>query len=112
MSLYQKSWKHLNRKFRELMFENPFDFYYGPFANIIRTKYRKVDMPLTRNGVRKIRKKGIHALVHGHRNLSHGQRLMLTKRTAQYRMRHNAKPELAQKRWYAGPRCSSDHHSP
>jgi len=77
--LYQKSWKHLNRKFRELMFENPFDFYYGPFANIMRTKYRKVDMPLTRNGVRKIRKKGIHALVHGHRNLSHGQRLMLRK---------------------------------
>ncbi len=77
--LSNRSWKHLNRKFRKLMFDNPFDFYYGPVANIMRTKYRNVDMPLTRNGVRKIRKQGIHALVHGHRNLHHGQRLMLRK---------------------------------
>jgi hypothetical protein len=77
--LSHSSWKHLNKKFRELMFDNPFDFYYGPFANIMRTKYRDVDMPLTSNGVRKIHKQGIHALVHGHRNLYHGQRLMLRK---------------------------------
>jgi hypothetical protein len=77
--LSNSNWKQLNRKFRELMFDNPFDFYYGPFANIMRTKYRKVDMPLTRNGVRKIRNRGIHVLVHGHRNLYHGQRLMLRK---------------------------------
>jgi len=77
--LSRKSWKHLNRKFHELMFDDPFDFYYGPFANIMRTKYRNIDMPLTRNGVKKIRKKGIHLLVHGHRNLLHGQRLMLRK---------------------------------
>ena len=69
----------LNSKFRELMFDDPFDFYYGPFANIKRTKYRNVDMPLTRNGVRKIHNSGIHVLVHGHRNLLHGQRLMLRK---------------------------------
>jgi hypothetical protein len=78
--LSDKSWKQLNRKFRELMYDNPFDFYYGPFANIIRTKYRNVDMPLTRHGVKKIRNKGIHVMVHGHRNLYHGQRLMLRKR--------------------------------
>jgi Calcineurin-like phosphoesterase len=77
--LSQRSWKHLNSKFRELMFDDPFDFYYGPFANIMRTKYRNVDMPLTRNGVRKIHNSGIHILVHGHRNLLHGQRLMLRK---------------------------------
>ena len=77
--LSQKSWKYLNKQFRQLMFDDPFDFYYGPFANIMRTKYRNVDMPLTLNGVKKIRSRGIHALVHGHRNLLHGQRLMLRK---------------------------------
>ena len=77
--LSQTNWKHLNKQFRELMFGNPFEFYYGPFANIMRTKYRDVDMPLTRNGVKKIHKKGIRVVVHGHRNLLHGQRLMLRK---------------------------------
>lgn len=77
--LSNRSWQHLNRKFRKLMFGNPFDFYYGPIANIMRTKYRNIDRPLTRHGVRKIRNKGIHVMVHGHRNLYHGQRLMLRK---------------------------------
>ena len=75
-----KGVKHLNRRFRKDLFSDPFDFYYGPMANIIRTKYRKVDMPLTRRGVKVLRnKKGIHAIVHGHRNLLHGQRVMLRK---------------------------------
>jgi hypothetical protein len=77
--LKQKSWKHLNKKFHQLMFDDPFDFYYGPFANIMRTKYRNEDMPLTRDGVKKVHKTGIRVLVHGHRNLLHGQRLMLRK---------------------------------
>ena len=77
--LSNRSWQHLNRKFRKLMFDNPFDFYYGPIANIMRTKYRNIDRPLTRHGVRKIRNQGIHVMVHGHRNLYHGQRLMLRK---------------------------------
>ena len=73
------SWKKLNKAFRELLYENPFDFYYGPIANSMRTKYRNIDRPLTRDGVKKIRKLGIRAVVHGHRNLLHGQRLMLRK---------------------------------
>jgi len=73
------SWKQLNTAFRELMYENPFDFYYGPIANSMRTKYRNIDRPLTRDGVKKIRKQGVRAVVHGHRNLLHGQRLMLRK---------------------------------
>jgi len=77
--LNYSDWNHLNEKFRELMFSNPFDFYYGPFANIMRTKYRDVDMPLTRNGVKKIHNQGIRVVVHGHRNMLHGQRLMLRK---------------------------------
>jgi hypothetical protein len=75
-----KGVKHINRKFRKKMYRDPFDFYYGPMANIIRTKYRKIDMPLTRHGVKMLRKKsGIHAIVHGHRNLLNGQRVMLRK---------------------------------
>ena len=74
----EKGMKHVNRKFRKQMYRDPFDFYYGPMANIIRTKYRPIDMPLTRYGVRMLRKKsGVHAIVHGHRNLLHGQRVML-----------------------------------
>ncbi|MEN8204942.1 MAG: metallophosphoesterase family protein [Pseudomonadota bacterium] len=76
----EKGMKHINRKFRKLMYSDPFDFYYGPMANIIRTKYRPVDMPLTRYGVKLLRNKsGVHAIVHGHRNLLHGQRVMLRK---------------------------------
>jgi len=71
---------HINRKFRKQLNGHPFDLYYGPMANIIRTKYRKHERPLTRKGVKMLRKKnGIHAIVHGHRNLLHGQRVMLRK---------------------------------
>ena len=76
----EKSMKHINRKFRKQMYRDPFDFYYGPMANIIRTKYRSIDRPLTRHGVKLLRKKSaVHAIVHGHRNLLHGQRVMLRK---------------------------------
>jgi len=76
----EKGMDHINRKFRKQMFRDPFDFYYGPMANIIRTKYRPIDRPLTRNGVKLLRKKSaVHAIVHGHRNLLHGQRVMLRK---------------------------------
>jgi len=74
-----KGLKHLNRLFRDQLHGDLFDFYYGPVANTIRTKYRETDMPLTRAGVRRLRDKGIHAVVHGHRNLLHGQRIVLRK---------------------------------
>jgi len=76
----EKGMPHINRKFRKQMYRDPFDFYYGPMANIIRTKYRPIDMPLTRQGIKLLRKEsGVHAIVHGHRNLLHGQRVMLRK---------------------------------
>ena len=76
----EKGMKYINRKFRKQMYSDPFDFYYGPMANIIRTKYRSIDRPLTRQGVKLLRKRsGVHAIVHGHRNLLHGQRVMLRK---------------------------------
>lgn len=70
---------HLNRLFRMQLEQDPCDFYYGHIANAIRTKYRPVDRPLTRHGVELIRDRHIHAVVHGHRNVLNGQRIMLRK---------------------------------
>lgn len=67
----------LNRRFAEQVLEDPFGFYYGPLANTLRTKYRKVDFPLTEHGVDRVYRQGIHAVVHGHINLTAGQRLMI-----------------------------------
>ncbi len=71
--------KSLNRQYRRQIDGDLFDFYYGPFANSIRTKYRDTDRPLSKRGVALIRKQGILALVHGHKNLVHGQRIMIRK---------------------------------
>jgi hypothetical protein len=68
---------HLNKLFHQQLKHDPFEFYYGPIANTIRTKYRRVDMPLTPQGVKRVYRQGIHAVVHGHRNRKHGQRIML-----------------------------------
>ena len=75
----RKGVKYLNKQFKEDVDDEIFEFYYGPLANLIRTKYRDVDMPLTRKGVRLLNEAGIHAIVHGHANRYHGQRIMLRK---------------------------------
>jgi hypothetical protein len=77
--IQQQGVRHLNREFRYQLQNDLFDFYYGPIANTIRTKYRETDMPLTRAGVALLRQKGIQSIVHGHLNLLHGQRIMLRK---------------------------------
>jgi hypothetical protein len=69
--------KRLNRLYRDLIHSNPFEFYYGPVANTLRTKYRKSNMPLTKSGVERVQRMGIHAIVHGHHNRTHGQMLRL-----------------------------------
>jgi UDP-2,3-diacylglucosamine pyrophosphatase LpxH len=71
--------KHLNRQFYKLLQQDLFEFYYGPVANIIRTKYRESDRPLTQRGVRRLHRDGVHAIVHGHVHRHHGQRIMLRK---------------------------------
>jgi len=71
--------KRLNREFRHHAQDDLFEFYYGPLANVMRTKYRDVDMPLTAKGVDLIHQAGIHAIVHGHDNRHHGQRIRLRK---------------------------------
>jgi hypothetical protein len=77
--LYKKGIKHLNHQFRDELKHKPFSFYYGPLCNSIRTKYRDVDHPLTSHGTRYIRRAGISAVIHGHRNLHYGQRISLRK---------------------------------
>jgi len=67
----------LNRLFRKQIKHNLFEFYYGPLANTMRTKYRDVDMPLSHHGVERAYRQGVHAIVHGHRNRTNGQRIML-----------------------------------
>ena len=69
----------LNKQFKQHLSDEMFDFYYGPLANTIRTKYRDIDRPMTRQGNKLLREKGIYAIVHGHKNLRYGQRIMLRK---------------------------------
>jgi hypothetical protein len=74
-----KGIRHLNRLFHKQLEQDLFDFYYGPVANIVRTKYRDADRPLTRRGTRLIQQKGIDVIVHGHVHRHDGQRIMLRK---------------------------------
>lgn len=78
-TIRKKGIKHLNQQFKKHLAEEFFEFYYGPLANIIRTKYRDVDLPMTEHGVNLLHDKGIHAIVHGHKNMRYGQRIMLRK---------------------------------
>ncbi len=75
--LRSKGVKELNQIFRKALFDSPFDFYYGSLCNTIRTKYRDVDHPFTKKGARFLRHAGVSAVIHGHRNLYHGQRIVL-----------------------------------
>jgi hypothetical protein len=77
--LRDKGVKHLNRLFHEQLQKDLFDFYYGPVANVVRTKYRDADRPLTKRGIRLIRQKGVEVIVHGHVHRHNGQRIMLRK---------------------------------
>lgn len=69
--------KRLNQLFRKSLFKSPYRFYYGPLCNTIRTKYREIDHPFTTKGARYVSDAGISTLIHGHRNLYHGQRIAL-----------------------------------
>ena len=68
--------RYLNRRFREQLEGEAFDLYYGPIGNCFRTKYREVDMPFTRQGTTSAHHAGIQVVVHGHRNVLHGQHIV------------------------------------
>ncbi len=69
--------KGMNLLFRRALYGDPFDLYYGSLANTVRTKYRAVDKTFSPRGADFIRKSGVHVIVHGHRNLHNGQRIMM-----------------------------------
>jgi len=66
---------HVNRRFRKESRKDPFVFYSGTVANLMRTKYRDVDHPLTEAGVEELHLAGIKLLVQGHVNQHSGQEL-------------------------------------
>jgi hypothetical protein len=68
--------QYLNHRFREQLAGDAFDLYYGPIGNCFRTKYREVDMPFTRQGTSSAHHAGIQVVVHGHRNVIHGQHIV------------------------------------
>ena len=51
-------------------------FYFGPLANLVRTKYRDTDCTLTEKGVLQLHGAGIHMVVQGHVNQHSGQNLL------------------------------------
>jgi amphi-Trp domain-containing protein len=67
----------LNAWYRQLFDDDLFELYHGPVGNAFRTKYRNIDYALTERGVSDLHGAGIYAIVHGHRNILHGQRLTL-----------------------------------
>lgn len=75
----KKGVRHLNRLYKKQVKKDLFDFYYGSLANTMRTKYRDVDKLLSKQGVVRAYRQGIHTVIHGHRNITNGQRIMLRK---------------------------------
>ncbi|MCK5698062.1 MAG: metallophosphoesterase [Gammaproteobacteria bacterium] len=71
--------KWINKEFRKKLKKDQFDLYYGPLGNMFRTKYRKSDRRFSKKGALMLHNSGINTIVHGHRNLYYGQRMMLRK---------------------------------
>lgn len=68
---------HLNEEFRRLIRDDLFGLYHGAIGNTFRTKYRPSDRPFTAAGLQAMHDAGIYAIVHGHRNILRGQRMVL-----------------------------------
>ena len=77
--LAEKGVAYLNQEFRRLLSDNPFELYHGKIGNVFRTKYRGIDFELTEAGVKALHGNGIYAIVHGHRNILQGQRVIMRK---------------------------------
>ncbi len=73
--LVEQDCDSLNQAFQEARQGEAFALYFGPLGNMLRTKYRQQDPPLSTTASQGLVTSGIHALVHGHRNLHYGQRI-------------------------------------
>jgi len=68
---------HVNQSFMDQLKDDPFSLYHGTIGNVFRTKYRSSDYAFTDQGTKLLNGAGIHAIVHGHLNLTGGQRLVI-----------------------------------
>ncbi|WP_296589935.1 metallophosphoesterase [Roseibium sp.] len=68
--------KAVNARYRLEAEKDPFSFYSGSVANLVRTKYRPVDGLLTEEGVNALHECGIKMIVQGHVNNHRGQRIL------------------------------------
>ncbi|MGI3163538.1 metallophosphoesterase [Pseudooceanicola sp. 200-1SW] len=66
----------VNARYRAEAERASLGFYFGPLANLVRTKYRASDCQLTAAGVDALYRAGIHMVVQGHVNNHAGQRLL------------------------------------
>ncbi|MDB6175996.1 metallophosphoesterase family protein [Paracoccus sp. Z330] len=66
----------VNARYRSEAERASLGFYFGPVANLVRTKYRASDCELTDRGVTALHGGGIHMVVQGHVNNHQGQRLL------------------------------------
>lgn len=69
----------VNGEFRHTLASDPFELYYGPLGNMFLTRYRSKDLFFSPKGVKRLSRAGIHAIVHGHKSINHGQRLIIRK---------------------------------
>lgn len=67
----------LNAEYKRVLATNPFELYHGVLGNVFRTKYRQYDFDFSTSGVDLLHRAGIYAIVHGHRNIHQGQRLLI-----------------------------------
>lgn len=65
----------LNEEFHKARHGDAFQLYFSALGNMLRTKYRSQDPLLSSASRQALHQTGIHAFVHGHRNLHHGQRI-------------------------------------
>lgn len=75
--LFDDGVDHLNDLYADLLQSDPFEVYHGVLGNVFRTKYREFDYDFTPDGVDKLHRAGIYAIVHGHRNILQGQRVVI-----------------------------------
>lgn len=76
-ALFNGGTEQLNEQFNEEFRTDPFALYHGVLGNVFRTKYREFEYKFTAVGVDHLLQAGVFAIVHGHRKLMKGQRLVV-----------------------------------
>lgn len=75
--MQDEGFERLNQEFNQKLQQGKiFEIYYSELGNMVRTKYRDKDNPLSELGVQALKNQGIHALVNGHRAHINGQQLV------------------------------------